>query len=105
MKYLALMMALTLATPAAAQTQAQMNAQAGNEWKAADAAMTAQWKRTYAYMKGREPRTALAAAASALRRRRWKASEPGSPFATSNARSRAANLPEGHSRASRARNA
>ena len=42
------------AMPAAAQTQAQMNAQAGTEYGRADAAMTAQWKRTYAYMKGRD---------------------------------------------------
>lgn len=54
MKFLVLSIALAVAAPAAAQTQAQMNAQAGNEWKAADAAMTAQWKRTYAYMKGRD---------------------------------------------------
>ena len=46
--------ALLLATPAAAQTQAQMNADAGAAWKRADAAMTAQWKRTYAEMKARE---------------------------------------------------
>lgn len=54
MKFLVLSIALVMAAPAAAQTQAQMNAQAGNEWKAADAALTAQWKRTYAYMKGRD---------------------------------------------------
>jgi uncharacterized protein YecT (DUF1311 family) len=54
MKCVVLTAALVVAVPAAAQTQAQMNAQAGNEWKAADAAMTAQWKRTYAYMKGRD---------------------------------------------------
>lgn len=39
------------AAPAAAQTQAQMNARAAAEWKAADAAMTAQWTLSYAYMK------------------------------------------------------
>jgi len=54
MKVLVLITALAMAAPAAAQTQAQMNAQAGNEWKTADAAMTAQWTRTYAYMKGRD---------------------------------------------------
>ena len=42
---------LLLAAPAAAQTQGQMNARAGAAWKAADAAMTAQWTRSYAYMK------------------------------------------------------
>ena len=42
---------LLLATPAAAQTQAQMNARAGAGWKASDVAMTAQWQRSYAYMK------------------------------------------------------
>lgn len=49
-----LALALLLANPAAAQTQAQMNADAGAAWKRADATMTAQWKRTYARMKGRE---------------------------------------------------
>ena len=49
-----LLAALLLATPAAAQTQAQMNADAGAAWRRADAAMTAQWKRTYAQMKARE---------------------------------------------------
>jgi uncharacterized protein YecT (DUF1311 family) len=42
---------LAFAAPIAAQTQAQMNAQAGAQLKTADAAMTAQWKRTYAIMK------------------------------------------------------
>jgi uncharacterized protein YecT (DUF1311 family) len=46
--------ALLLAAPAAAQTQAQMNASAGAVYQRADAAMNAQWKRTYAYMKGRD---------------------------------------------------
>ena len=49
-----LLMALAFATPAAAQTQTQMNAEAGAQWKTADAAMTAQWKRSYAYMQGRD---------------------------------------------------
>lgn len=49
-----LVLAFLLATPAAAQTQTQMNADAGAAWKRADAAMTAQWKRTYAEMKARE---------------------------------------------------
>lgn len=45
---------LALATPAAAQTQAAMNAQASTAYKSADAAMTAQWQRTYAAMKRRD---------------------------------------------------
>lgn len=51
MKPMILITALMMAAPAAAQTQADMNQQAGSAFKAADAAMTAQWKRTYAYMK------------------------------------------------------
>ncbi|WP_409574490.1 hypothetical protein [Sphingomonas sp. TF3] len=39
---------------AAPQTQADMNRSAGSSYARADAAMTAQWKRTYAYMKGRD---------------------------------------------------
>ena len=46
--------ALLLATPAIAQTQAEMNQTAGSQYKTADAAMTRQWQRTYAYMKGRD---------------------------------------------------
>jgi uncharacterized protein YecT (DUF1311 family) len=46
--------ALFSAIPIAAQTQAQMSASAGADHRRADAAMTAQWKRTYAYMKGRD---------------------------------------------------
>ena len=46
--------ALLLATPAFAQTQARMNQTASSQYKAADAAMTRQWRRTYAYMKGRD---------------------------------------------------
>lgn len=42
---------LALAAPAAAQTQAQMGANAGNQLRTADAAMTVQWKRAYVYMK------------------------------------------------------
>ena len=45
---------LLMAGPVAAQTQAQMNASAGAAYQRADAAMNAQWKRTYAYMKGRD---------------------------------------------------
>lgn len=36
---------------AAAQTQAQMNASAASAWRAADAAMTRQWRQTQAYLK------------------------------------------------------
>lgn len=50
----ALLAALMLARPAVAQTQTAMNQQAGAEWKAADAAMTVQWQRTYAAMKRRD---------------------------------------------------
>lgn len=35
----------------AAQTQAQMNSTAAAGWRAADAAMTREWRATYAYMK------------------------------------------------------
>lgn len=42
---------VVLAAPAASQTQAGMNANAGAQLKAADAVMTVQWKRAYAYMK------------------------------------------------------
>jgi uncharacterized protein YecT (DUF1311 family) len=45
---------LALTTPALAQTQTQMNVTTGRDYQRADAAMTAQWKRTYAYMKGRD---------------------------------------------------
>ncbi|MCP3734004.1 lysozyme inhibitor LprI family protein [Sphingomonas sp. RP10(2022)] len=46
--------ALLIATPAVAQTQAQMNRQAGAQYTAADAAMTRAWQRTYAAMKRRD---------------------------------------------------
>ena len=46
--------ALLLAPPALAQTQAQMNKTAASQYTVADAAMTRQWQRTYAYMKGRD---------------------------------------------------
>lgn len=52
MRALLLLTALGAASPVAAQTQTQMNSQAATDWKAADAVMTAQWKRTYAHMKG-----------------------------------------------------
>lgn len=51
-----LLLAMVLATPVAAQTQADMNRRAGDDLRAADAAMTAQWKRTYAAMKQRDTR-------------------------------------------------
>ncbi|MBB5727260.1 uncharacterized protein YecT (DUF1311 family) [Sphingomonas endophytica] len=49
---LALLAATT--TSATAQTQADMNAQAAASYKTADAAMNAQWPRTYAAMKRRD---------------------------------------------------
>ncbi len=48
---LALLVALS---PASAQTQAEMNAQAATSYKTADAAMTRQWQRSYAAMKRRD---------------------------------------------------
>ncbi|WP_022685210.1 lysozyme inhibitor LprI family protein [Sphingomonas phyllosphaerae] len=48
---LALLVALS---PAGAQTQAEMNAQAATSYKTADAAMTRQWQRSYAAMKRRD---------------------------------------------------
>lgn len=49
-----LLIALLIAVAAPVQTQADMNRSAGSSYAQADAAMTAQWKRTYAYMKGRD---------------------------------------------------
>ena len=46
-----LLIALLMAA-APMQSQATMNASAGTSYARADAAMAAQWKRTYAYMKG-----------------------------------------------------
>ncbi|MBW6526823.1 DUF1311 domain-containing protein [Sphingomonas sp. RHCKR7] len=43
-----------LATPAAAQTQAQMNQQAGAAYQRADAQMTQAWRAFYAEMKKRD---------------------------------------------------
>ena len=48
-----LLIALLVAA-APIQTQAQMTRSAGGSYAQADAAMTAQWKRTYAYMKRRD---------------------------------------------------
>jgi uncharacterized protein YecT (DUF1311 family) len=45
---------LVALSPAAAQTQAKMNGQAAAGYKAADAAMTRQWQRSYAAMKRRD---------------------------------------------------
>lgn len=42
------------AMPAFAQTQADLNRQAGAAYARADAALNEQWKRTFAYMKGRD---------------------------------------------------
>ncbi|MCC2980734.1 MULTISPECIES: lysozyme inhibitor LprI family protein [unclassified Sphingomonas] len=47
---------LASSQPARAQSQAQMNAQAANELRRADAALNAQWKQTYARMKDRDAR-------------------------------------------------
>ena len=54
MMRVAILAALLAATPALAQTQAAMNAQASAAWKRADAAMTAAWRTTYAAMKRRD---------------------------------------------------
>ena len=49
-----LLIALLMTAAAPMQSQATMNASAGTSYARADAAMAAQWKRTYAYMKGRD---------------------------------------------------
>ena len=49
-----LLIALLLTAAAPVQTKAAMNRSGGASYAQADAAMTAQWKRTYAYMKGRD---------------------------------------------------
>ncbi len=49
-----LLIALLVAAAAPVQTQAAMTQTAGTSYAQADAAMTAQWKRTYAYMKRRD---------------------------------------------------
>jgi uncharacterized protein YecT (DUF1311 family) len=49
-----LLIALLMTAAASMQSQATMNASAGTSYARADAAMAAQWKRTYAYMKGRD---------------------------------------------------
>ena len=54
LRTLPLVAAVLAASPASAQTQAALNQQAGADWKAADAAMTVQWQRTYAAMKRRD---------------------------------------------------
>ena len=45
---------MLVATPALSQTQADMNSSAGSAYTRADAAMTREWRATYAYMKGRD---------------------------------------------------
>lgn len=66
---------MALATPAAAQTQAELNARAGADWKAADAALNAQWRRTWAAMKSRDrdsgDRAGTLAAATLAGQRAW----------------------------------
>ena len=49
-----LLIALLMTAAAPMQSQATMNASAGTSYARADAAMAAQWKRTYAYMKRRD---------------------------------------------------
>ena len=51
---LRMMVGLASSIPAAAQTQADMNAQAAASYRTADTAMNAQWQRTYAAMKRRD---------------------------------------------------
>lgn len=46
--------AALLSAPVLAQTQADLNRRTSSDYARADAAMTAQWKRAYAYMKGRD---------------------------------------------------
>jgi len=58
MKLLVTMAALLTAVPAAAQTQAQLNAQAGAAYTRADAAMNREWRATQAYMRGEGARFA-----------------------------------------------
>lgn len=47
----ALIMMAVLSTPATAQTQADLTAQAGADWKRADVAMNVQYRATMAFMK------------------------------------------------------
>ena len=54
MKMLMTIAALLAASPSLAQTQAEMNRQAGAALKSADATMTATWRTTYAGMKRRD---------------------------------------------------
>ena len=49
-----MMLTALLLALAPVQTQADMNRSTATAYAQADAAMTAQWKRTYAYMKGRD---------------------------------------------------
>lgn len=46
-----LMIGATLPTPLSAQTQADLTAQVGGDWKRADAAMNVQYRTTMAFMK------------------------------------------------------
>ncbi len=66
---------LSIAAPAGAQTQASMNAQAAQDLRRADAALNAQWKRTYAQMKQRDARGGAGdfgyAAATLASQRAW----------------------------------
>lgn len=49
-----LLIALLVAAAAPVETRATTNRAAGSSYAQADAAMTAQWQRTYAYMKRRD---------------------------------------------------
>ena len=52
MKTIAMIAALLAATPATAQSQRAMTADAGGAFARADAAMNREWRMTQAYMKG-----------------------------------------------------
>lgn len=54
MKMLVALITLAIAAPAVAQTHLQMNQSAASTFARADAAMTRQWKATYAAMKARD---------------------------------------------------
>ena len=66
------------AVPAPAQTQAGLNRQTSAAFAQADAALNAQWRRTYTYMKRRDVRDpSRGGAASAMPRRCLPASAHG----------------------------
>ncbi len=55
MRFIAIAVTM-IATPVFAQTQADLNRQTNVAYAHADAVMTAQWKRTFAFMKRRDAR-------------------------------------------------